>query len=100
MIRNRIPLLCLICGNAVLTMRNMDYEKGLRAVCQHGCPVCDPHAEDNEQFYLTCDDRILAFGELWKDHNCPLISPCRTPQECEAEGCREVKRRLWGEDIL
>ena len=62
----RIPLLCLVCGNAVMTLRDLDYEVGAMAAAHHGCTVCDPSGEGNEHFYITRTGDVLSFGE-WCD---------------------------------
>lgn len=61
----RIPLRCLICGNAVLTPRQEE-EIGAAHVASHGCDLCDTSGENNELFYMTREGRLLSFGE-WVD---------------------------------
>lgn len=61
----RIPLRCLICGNVVLTPRQEE-EVGAAHIATHGCILCTPDDESNEQFYATRDGKLLSFGQ-WMD---------------------------------
>lgn len=61
-----IPLLCLECGNAVLTPRDLDWEIDAAAIATHGCAICDESGENNEQFYITKSGDLLSFGQ-WVD---------------------------------
>lgn len=62
----RIPLLCLGCGNAVLTPRNRD-ELQARAIESLSCVICDTGGnKGDELFYVAPDGRSLSFGE-WMD---------------------------------
>ena len=62
----KIPLLCLVCGNAVLTPRDAHCELNAAAIAMHGCNICDDHGEGNELFYIDHIGRVLSFGQ-WMD---------------------------------
>ncbi len=63
---DKIPLLCLACGNATLTPRDKTFEMNAKSIAMNGCPLCDDHGEGWETFYIDQQDKILSFGQ-WCD---------------------------------
>ena len=64
--KHNIPLLCLNCGNAVLTLRDNLYERNAKSIAMSGCINCDKHGEGWETFYVGQNNEMLSFGQ-WCD---------------------------------
>lgn len=73
----RIPLLCLGCGNAILSDRN-SFERDAVAVAHSACAICD--RGDNkgfEEFYIDRSGELVDFG-TWSDRQAAIRAAALT----------------------